>query len=216
MNGVNSSLNGWAPEGAHLPHDYAVADYTRNWRANGGTIVAVVDTETTGTSKLDEVISIGVVMLEVHDNFRAVREIEHYYGLREPGVPINRFAQAVHGISLHELRGQALDMRRLEIMLCAADCRIAHNAAFDRRMLAPLFPALAQNRWACSVHALKARWARLETPSRTLDDLCRQFGIVRPRPHNALADVRALVELLSLHADHSSRAPNPIFAELLA
>lgn len=76
--------------------------------------------------------------------------------------------------------------------ICAdADCLLAHNASFDSRVLRGAYrfagikcPDLP---FLCS---LKGARAALDIPSRSLDNVCRHFGI-KLEHHNALSDARA-------------------------
>src|SRR5690606_26802001 len=102
-------------------------------------------TETTGLGELDEPISIGIVLAEVVlPKGHLVRQVEALYNVREPGVPINPQAQAVHGLSTDFLSGKSFDLSRIRDLIEQADVLIAHNANFDRRMLAKIIPEVLE------------------------------------------------------------------------
>jgi DNA polymerase III subunit epsilon len=97
--------------------------------------VAIVDTETTGLEYDDQAVSVGVVLVEIAmPKGTLVREIDSYYGLREPTVRISDGARAVHGLSDDDLAGEALDMVKLRELVKSADVLVAHNAQFDSRI----------------------------------------------------------------------------------
>lgn len=157
--------------------------------------VAVVDTETTGLAEEDEVISIGIILLEVSaKSGKLIREIESYYGLREPMVSIHPMAAKVHGLKHDDLRGRSLDMQRLTEIFEEADIIAAHNAKFDYRMLIKIFPELSYAKWGCTCLGLRDFWRNM--PNRKLDTICAALGVNRPEPHNAMSDCRALIEVL--------------------
>ena len=170
-------------------------------RHEDSTLVAVLDTETTGLAADDEPVSVAVILLDVSgkkgDN---IIEIASYYGLREPTVSIHPEAQRVHGLSMEALRGQSLDIRSLRKILDSADLLVAHNAKFDRRMLGKVVPEVVHAEWACSIYTLKADWAKIAGGRRSLDSLCECLGLERPAPHNALTDCRALISVLMTRA----------------
>lgn len=157
--------------------------------------IAVVDTETTGLAEEDEVISVGVILLEISaKSGKLIREIDSYYGLREPMVPIHPMAAKVHGLKLDDLRGKNLDMQRLTGLFENADIIAAHNAQFDYKMLIKIFSELRYAKWGCTCLGLRDFWRNM--PNRKLDTICAELGVSRPEPHNAMSDCRALIEVL--------------------
>jgi DNA polymerase-3 subunit epsilon len=165
------------------------------------TLVAVVDTETTGLAESDEPVSVAVILLDVSGRKGdTIVEVDSFYGLREPGVPIHPEAQRVHGFDAGALRGKRLDLVRLRKIVDSADLLVAHNAKFDRRMISKIVPHLMEVEWACSIHTLKYDWANLGDGRRSLDALCAALSIERPEPHNALCDCRALISVLKTRA----------------
>ncbi len=167
------------------------------------TLVAIVDTETTGLAEEDEPISFGGILIEVRTkNGHLVTHHLSYEGYREPRVPIHPKAQQVHGKSIEDLRGQRFDWQAIARILLQADVVIAHNAAFDRRMLARLAPQISGMNWACSIRSVRWRTGGRQS----LDALCEHFGIKRPQPHSALADCWALERLLLTTIDSDTRS----------
>jgi DNA polymerase III epsilon subunit-like protein len=168
----------------------------RNEKSNQDSMfIAIVDTETTGLAEEDEVISVGIILLEISANSgKLIREIDSYYGLREPSVPIHPMAKKVHGLSLNDLIGKRLDMVRLAAMFEQADIIAAHNAQFDYKMLTKIYHPLIYATWGCTCLGLRDFWRKM--PNRKLDTICAALGVNRPEPHNAMSDCRALIEVL--------------------
>ena len=132
------------------------------------TIVAVLDTETTGVEKKDRVVEIAVVQLEVlrymiKDRvFQTPRVIQMRSYLVKPGVPVSPTARAAHHIS-DQMLESALTMTELceqgalEI-LSDADVVTAHNLEFDASMVEQSSPAginLLPDRRVCTFQCAK-------------------------------------------------------------
>lgn len=113
--------------------------------------------------------------------------ITEYVGYRKPNVPISQGAARVHGLNMAELEGKSFDLAEIITAAGCCDLVVAHNAPFDRRMMAPFIPNM-NLRWGCSCNGIS--WP---TSSRALDAICVHFGIERPNPHNALTDVKVMI-----------------------
>lgn len=156
---------------------------------------AVLDTETTGLSKQDEVIELAIILFKFDALSGRITEIvDQYTGLREPGCAINPFAQKVHGINMESLKGQDFDYCKIETIFEQAEFIIAHNAAFDRRMLAALLPYTADMKWTCSCKDIK--WRQKGFSSSKLGSLMTAHGIECENAHRALDDTVGLLRLL--------------------
>lgn len=174
-----------------------------------GTLVAVVDTETTGLGADDEPISIGLILVEVDEKGGLVAERDRYYGLRAPSVPIHPAAQRVHGMTAADLAGKAFDLQRVSGILSAAQVGIAHNASFDARMIAKVVQSAPE--WRCSLRQFP--WV-VET-GRKLEHVCESLGVHRPDPHNAMTDCEALLRCL-LHRTGKTDRSRTYLGALLA
>lgn len=181
-------------------------------RAAPTTRVTIIDTETTGISRQDQVIEVALIQLEVTSiSGQVVQTRDQYSGLREPSCPMHPAAEQTHGISLTELRGKRLDEQRIVELIQSSELLIAHNAGFDRSMLKRTMPEAGQGRWLCSVRGI--RWRNKGFASARLDHLLEIHGISRPRSHRALDDARALGTLLAEEDPHTGK---PYMSELLA
>lgn len=169
-------------------------------------LIAIVDTETTGIEEHDEPISVAALLMEVDDDGVLIREVDSYHGFRSPVVPISPGAFAVHGLSSSDLVGKQIDLARLSRILSSADLLVAHNAKFDRRMIAKLVPSVVDAEWACTLYGFSFK--RALGASRSLDALCAAHGISRPDRHDAMADCRSLAALLFQHSGKTPRSRN--------
>lgn len=160
----------------------------------GTVIVGFVDLESTGHGNEDQPISLGLVLAEIEmPKGRLVREILSLYEEREPSVPIHPRAAKIHGLTMSDLRGKRFDLAKLRDAIQQADVLVAHFAQFDRRMLGKVVMEAEGWLWRCSVR--QVTWPDV-LPNKKLDTICRHFSVERPTPHNALADVRALMQCL--------------------
>ncbi|MDI1308162.1 MAG: exonuclease domain-containing protein [Methylotenera sp.] len=151
-----------------------------------------IDTETTGLSKSDQPISVGAVLAEVDTrNGVILKEIARYYGLREPSCVITEGAYQVHGISDYQVKNKEFDLKELVTMFEVANLIVAHNAAFDKRMLS--FMSDAQPTWGCSCRDID--WPD-EIGGRSLDAISKHFSLNRPVIHNSLSDTLVMIEAL--------------------
>ena len=175
--------------------------------SDGHRLVAILDTETTGVEDYDEPISVGALLVEVvHPKGEFLRIVESYHGKREPAVEISASAYAVHGIIATDLKGAQFDLAALRRITDSASLLIAHNAKFDRRMLAKVMPEILDLAWACSIHSLKYEWSRMTEGKRSLDAICSTLEIDRPSPHSAISDCFVLLEVLKVRAGKTARS----------
>jgi len=160
--------------------------------------VAIVDTETTGLEYDDQAVSIGVILVAIElPKGTLLREVDSYYSLREPTCAIHPRALAVHGLTPQLLAGHTIDWDKVGGMLDCAHYVIAHNAKFDSRMIGQFIANVHRKKWLCSYR---------QVFSVSLDRVCSRFGIVRPNPHNALDDCRALLQCLLQHTGKTNRS----------
>ncbi|MGB3069797.1 MAG: 3'-5' exonuclease [Ottowia sp.] len=155
-----------------------------------------VDTETTGLGLDDEPISLAAVLTEIDcTSGRVVQEIASYHGFREPHCKISPGAFAVHGITKASLSGKEFDLMMFVCLFQSANICIAHNASFDARMIHRILPRDSYTaQWACSCWDVE--WPSLG--NRKLDTISEALGIHRTTPHDAMADVRTMMNALQL------------------
>ena len=160
---------------------------------------AVVDTETTGLSTIDDVvIQIGVVIV------RADGTIEHEYStyLRRLTWGFGHVgAYSIHGITRRKLRSGITPpaaLARLNDLLRGA-LFTAHNAKFDLGFLtsdAARFGVDMQLSPALCTLQLSRRLDPKRERSHKLGDVAGRYGIARTQEHDALADARLTAQCL--------------------
>jgi DNA polymerase-3 subunit epsilon len=156
-----------------------------------------VDTETTGLDpETDEVIEIALLPFDYDRASGSIVRIDPanaYASLREPSRSIPPQSTAIHGISDQDVRGQVVDVERLEKLVNAADIVIAHNAAFDRPMVEKHWSIFERKSWACSL--LDIDWRAEGLTTGKLDYLLMRMGWFY-EGHRAMIDAEAGVFLL--------------------
>lgn len=154
---------------------------------------AAVDVETTGFAKTDEIIELAIALFAFDGETLEIRGIvDSYVGVREPGVEINRFAGAVHGMSPESLIGKTLNHLKICGIAGRAEFILAHNAPFDRRFVIGLMPEISTP-WLCTMAGID--WSGFG--SRRLPDLLDAHGIAIEWHHRAASDVASVLSLLS-------------------
>lgn len=166
--------------------------------------VLLVDTETTGLGVEDEPVALALLQCDVDDSTgRAIGEVQAYHGLRQPGVAIQPAAQRIHGLSLEALRGLDFDHARVNEWVASADVLVAHNAAFDVRMLQRLYPNIGLAAWRCTYRQWP--WSSA-VKGRKLTDAATFCSVDASGAHNALGDVRMLWAALQASTGKTDRA----------
>ncbi len=161
-------------------------------RARSGRVV-VFDTETTGCSWWDEICQIAAA--EFVDGI-PTRTLALYI---RPSCRMNPFAEAVHGLSMEFLRANGHEpaeaMRKFFEFVGEDVLLVAHNAAFDLRMLRQecgkyRLSSLPSGVETCDTLAL-SRFLRPDLASHALGSLVEALGIDASTSHDALDDTLA-------------------------
>ncbi|WP_049795746.1 DEDDh family exonuclease [Frankia sp. EAN1pec] len=155
---------------------------------------AVVDVETTGLSPTrDRVLSVAVVLTAADGT------VEHRWStLLDPGCdpgPVH-----IHGLTRQRLAGSPTFAAVADEVagLLAGRVLVAHNAAFDWRMLAGEAMRIGTTipvEWRLCTLTLASRLG-LELPSLRLASLAAYWGVVQRRAHDAQDDAEVLAALL--------------------
>lgn len=162
-----------------------------------GSRVAVIDFETTGTSKTSRIVEVGVVLV---DRLWETEPLVVLSQLVDPGMPIPWQASHVHGIYDRHVRGRPRWAAVWPLVAEAIDGAIlcAYNSSFDARILRqeaercglPL-PAAASAEWLDPYPLVR----RMDPKRWTLEAACQRRGI-RRGGHRAASDARATMDLL--------------------
>ena len=162
-----------------------------------------VDVEATGLDTgADEPIEIAMLPFSYDCEGRIVAIHEPFCGLREPSRPIPPAVTALTGIDAATVRGHAIDVAAVEAFAAPASVVLAHNSAYDRRMLERFAPVFREKPWACSVE--DADWVEEGVESAKLASVAVAFGLFNDVRHRAVEDCRLLLEILGRPAPASA------------
>ncbi|WP_282938106.1 exonuclease domain-containing protein [Corynebacterium auriscanis] len=154
---------------------------------------AVIDLETTGFSKSDRVIEIGVVLLDQAGNVERTWETIVQPNRDIPNSFVHKLTPShlVHAPQFEDIAGELAEILHGRTI-------IAHNAPFDIRFLTTEFERIgvtlpAYGAWVHDTLPL-CRQCFPETNG-SLDKVAKLLGITNDRPHAALADALATAEI---------------------
>ena len=151
------------------------------------------DVETTGLSRKDRVIEIAAV------KFRGTTEIAAASWLINPGIPIPKSAQRVHGITDSMVKGSPAFAEVFTNFLVFADDSIllAHNASYDARMInqevARLDLTAPTNAVADTLRLSRIWFPEIE--SHSLKSVLTHLEMTQKEGHRALSDTRDVMRL---------------------
>ncbi len=166
-------------------------------RLDGLDEVVVFDTETTGTSREDRVVSLGMVRLSPE-----LELIDSLHLVFNPGRPSHPMAQSVHGLSDAYLRRQDPFERHAEAILdfSRGAVLVAHNMSFDWRMMGQEFERLGPGGFDplapryCTVRGWRARHPGKRGK---LDLVLAEIGLSRDgQTHGAYEDAVLAAQVL--------------------
>lgn len=182
--------------------DVDVSDYAADIEAGKKAVWCLLDTEGFGPDVNEvnpataELIELGIITLLVDlENNTIMGKVAEYDGYRDPGMPVPPFITELTGITDDMVKGQALDLNTLEIMLADVSVFIAHNASYDRPVVercVPL-PVFKNMSWVCSLKDID--WASHGITSAKLDYLVVTHGFWY-EAHRADIDCLALCHVL--------------------
>lgn len=173
--------------------------------------VAILDTETTGFDSVnDEVIELGILIVECDENGVFYDVSCRFNQLNQPKEPIKDVITQVTGITNEELEGQSIDWDEVEKVMDGVKVCLAHNAGFDRPFVERYSDCFKNINWACSQRMFD--WNReFGLSSRSQEFLvwkCRQSWY---EAHRAIDDVNALSYLVSTE----TKSKETVFKTLL-
>lgn len=165
-------------------------------RPDGTVHIAVVDSETTGLDpQTDEVIGLGLLCVRVERRRgQVLGVVGSAFEWQEPMV-YSEDTQAVTQVPRHHLAGRRFNRQKIDALLAQTDLVVAHNAAFQRAFLTPLFSQLGQLRWACSLADIDWRLGQ-NVPYPSIDGLLKAYSF-GPTDKTPEGDCHALVRILS-------------------
>lgn len=156
---------------------------------------AVLDFETTGNQSADEIIQVGLAIIEED------RTISRVYGSYvNPGIPIPEFITGLTGISDSDVAGApSLEEMMMELVPMLDDVvLVGHNVAFDFNFLQNALDRCGylpfSGRILDTIHFLKICFPSLTTYQ--LGMVSSHFGLEHDRPHQADSDALATALVL--------------------
>jgi exodeoxyribonuclease X len=154
------------------------------------TIIAVVDTETTGIEKSDCLIELATVRFDSE-----AHSMSRYTSLFNPGIPIPAIASAIHHITDADVAtAKPFATGDWQSATFSATVLAAHKADFDRTYLPN-----DDRPWICTYKCAAKEWP--DAPSHTNQTLRYWLGLqpdicTAGYPHRALYDAIVTTELL--------------------
>lgn len=171
----------------------------------------IVDTETTGLDPIyDEIIELAAVKFAYEKTGHVSHVIEARSWLRMPTKPIPEHIVALTGITDGMVAGKVLPDDEINAFFAGATVLVAHNAAFDRPMLEPLYKWAVEKHWACTMAEID--WKAQGAPSQALQVIAWTLGFFFDG-HRGGIDCQALLHIL---AQPRPEGEGTFLAELLA
>ncbi len=214
FNWIGKSQDGKTVTLKSLEDDFEIASgVSPKWIAENKELIrtgAVLDTETTGLKKSDEIIEIALRTFQFNKNTgELIALLDTYSALQEPSSPLSFEVQKITGLTDYDLRGMKIDWSKVDGMLSTVDLIIAHNASFDRPFVEKKSSVSVTKPWACSHRQID--WTSKGLGSSKLELLSIYHGFFT-NAHRALNDVIALLHLLTMKTPNSE---HPYLNELL-
>lgn len=155
----------------------------------------IVDTETTGPDAAqDKLIELAIIRFHFTRDGRITDVIDRHSWLQDPGEPLTEEIKAITGLTDEALRGQSVDAVKVEEVAKTGVLCIAHNSAFDRRLLERSFPVFVGLRWGCSMSGVN--WDLEGVGGRKLEYVLTASGYFHGA-HRAINDCEAVLHLLA-------------------
>jgi len=165
----------------------------------------IVDTETTGLKRCDEVVQLAILGVDGSEVLDT--KLKPAVASMSPG------AAKIHGITGEQLVTAPLlkELRKdVKHILDRAECIVAYNAPFDKRMLAQsaaanddqeLADIIQRKKWVDIMIPYAAYWGEYTyghyTPKwQTLTNACKQQSVEIDNAHNAMGDAKMTLALL--------------------
>jgi DNA polymerase-3 subunit epsilon len=162
-----------------------------------------VDVETTGLdANRCEIIELAMVPFTYGLDGQVFAIGEAFDQLREPAGPIPPEVTAITGLTDEMVAGRRIDVDDVAAFAAPAALIIAHNAAFDRRVLERFSDVFRTKPWACSM--TQVNWAEEGFEGLKLSYLAANAGFFYEK-HRAVHDCLAALELLAQPLPRSGR-----------
>jgi exodeoxyribonuclease X len=165
----------------------------------------LADTETTGAEAHDRICE--VAWFEIDEHLNVLNEV---HSLINPEMHISAGASGVHGITDEDV-ASALTMQQFmdQLGYFAPDDEvllIAHNVAFDRRMLGAYLPIVDE---LCTLRLARRTWPKAE--NHKLATLMYLLNLPRGKSHSAHGDVHTCYALLCQIVEQSGKSLQELY-----
>lgn len=162
-----------------------------------------VDVETTGLdSARCEIIELAMAPFTYGSDGEIYDVGDAFNQLREPSHPIPPEVTAITGLTDEMVAGHRIDPAAVAAFAAPAALVVAHNAAFDRRVLERFCEVFSTKPWACSMN--QVNWAEEGFEGAKLSYLAMSAGFFYDK-HRAIHDCLAAIELLARPLPRSGR-----------
>ncbi len=173
---------------------------------NDDTDYVIFDVETTGLKPEDGHGVVELAAQRVHGR----QVVDVFDSLVNPGVKIDKEAEAVHGISNDQVQKEGKSIMEVIpsfVLFASGATLVAHNIGFDlgfiNKHLKDLnLPAISNP----TIDTLQLARSKVVVGSYSLMYLARHFSISQPKAHRAMADVEVTRELLYKLLDLPTKA----------
>lgn len=138
---------------------------------------AVLDVETTGLDPRKDRITELAMQFFTYDDHGILVLGESYVSFNDPGIAIPEEVTALTGITDDMVKGESIDVPAVKLMINDVDMIIAHNAAFDRRMVEANLPECGFDKkdWHCSTNQVD--WLARGTGGRSMEILAARMKL---------------------------------------
>ena len=155
--------------------------------------IAFLDTETTGLSGRDRIVSLAVVLLNTEDLRTGQAKLSFMHRIYNPGIQCHPEAERVHGHKDWTLRHQPFFMDEAEevsLFILKAGMICCHNAAFDLLFINREFEHAGLPYLNLRSYCTMEMYRRKYSGPASLNSLISQLGLKRSgKNHGALEDV---------------------------
>lgn len=166
-----------------------------------------LDTETTGTDVAHcEILELAIVpfLYEAGGKLLGIREDQCMAFLNEPSKPLDENIRKLTGINDEDLVGKRLDLDIINLMFVDVDLVVAHNAAYDRKVMERYVPITKTVAWACSQQDVPWREV-FRAPAERLEILAHFMSGVFYGAHRAMIDCMIGVHVLATTEDDEGK-----------
>lgn len=160
-------------------------------------LLAIVDLETTGLNhETDEIIEIGIILVQYNVESNIPRILATYNGLQPASKPLPEVITRITGITDKDLAGQSIDWPEVSKLFFLADFVVCHNAAFDRKFIeaqSPVGKEIMDKSFACTKNDID--WQAKGYANTKLDYLNWSMGYFYDG-HRAINDCWATLNII--------------------